>query len=344
MNTRANGLFLVRSLRSKNDKMRPFKWGQITGLCVPLSDSSKKIYIYICFSTSCLSLSLSLFPLSRYTIDTEGRRSGKQRITGLCGRWSTSLHLPSSELTEVDFLRGGPMFSMLVRSRLALWAGAQGHGYSEATQGHAQLFPILSKFLQKPSQIRAKIDQRSREVCRIVWCVSFVRRSLGRSLYNSVEPPNCRQRKCSEDACQKIGTSKGFGLSPEAECLENSQGYPSRNARSGRSQESCCKEASTTSTMSPITNDIQSQTHLCFLALDPLGNALHMGFICQSRFIGMAYTMFLVNRVFVPCQKGAGLTKAAKMTNLHPRTPETKWRVAQAKAWFRESRACSSLS
>ena len=27
--------------------------------------------------------------------------------------------------------------------------------------------------------------------------------------------------------------------------------------------------------------------------------------------------MFLVNRVFVPCQKGAVLTKTAKMTNLH---------------------------
>ena len=41
--------------------------------------------------------------------------------------------------------------------------------------------------------------------------------------------------------------------------------------------------------------------------------------------------MFLVNRVFVPCQKGAVLTKTAKMTNLHsttenkgfaPQTPE----------------------
>ena len=28
-------------------------------------------------------------------------------------------------------------------------------------------------------------------------------------------------------------------------------------------------------------------------------------------------TVFLVNRVFVPCQKGAVLTKTAKMTNLH---------------------------
>ena len=33
--------------------------------------------------------------------------------------------------------------------------------------------------------------------------------------------------------------------------------------------------------------------------------------------VGVAQTVFLVNRVFVPCQKGAVLTKTAKMTNLH---------------------------
>ena len=32
---------------------------------------------------------------------------------------------------------------------------------------------------------------------------------------------------------------------------------------------------------------------------------------------GMAQTVFLVNHVFVPCQKRAVLTKTAKMTNLH---------------------------
>ena len=31
----------------------------------------------------------------------------------------------------------------------------------------------------------------------------------------------------------------------------------------------------------------------------------------------VAQTVFLVNHVFVPCQKGAVLTKTAKMTNLH---------------------------
>ena len=31
----------------------------------------------------------------------------------------------------------------------------------------------------------------------------------------------------------------------------------------------------------------------------------------------VAQTVVLVNRVFVPCQKGAVLTKTAKMTNLH---------------------------
>ena len=33
--------------------------------------------------------------------------------------------------------------------------------------------------------------------------------------------------------------------------------------------------------------------------------------------IGVTQTVFLLNRVFVPCQKGAVLTKTAKMTNLH---------------------------
>ena len=33
--------------------------------------------------------------------------------------------------------------------------------------------------------------------------------------------------------------------------------------------------------------------------------------------IGVAQTVFLVNRVFVPCRKGAVLTKTAKMANLH---------------------------
>ena len=33
--------------------------------------------------------------------------------------------------------------------------------------------------------------------------------------------------------------------------------------------------------------------------------------------VGEAETVFLVNRVFLPCQKGAVLMKTAKMTNLH---------------------------
>ena len=38
--------------------------------------------------------------------------------------------------------------------------------------------------------------------------------------------------------------------------------------------------------------------------------------------VGVAQTVFLVNRVFVPCQKRAVLTKTAKITNLHP----THWK------------------
>ena len=74
--------------------------------------------------------------------------------------------------------------------------------------------------------------------------------------------------------------------------------------------------------------------------------------------IRVAQTVFLVNRVFAPCQKGAILTKTANMTNLHfttenkvfaPQTPKTTKMtkmagVTQAKAWFRESRVCSSLT
>ena len=60
--------------------------------------------------------------------------------------------------------------------------------------------------------------------------------------------------------------------------------------------------------------------------------------------------MFLVNCVFVPCQKGAVLTKMAKMTNLHSTPLKTRASllrplkttkmagVTQEKAWFRKSR------
>ena len=64
-------------------------------------------------------------------------------------------------------------------------------------------------------------------------------------------------------------------------------------------------------------------------------------------------------QVFVPCQKGAVSTKTAKMTNfafyplitrasllrLPKTTKMTKMAgVTQAKAWFRKSRACASLT
>ena len=40
-----------------------------------------------------------------------------------------------------------------------------------------------------------------------------------------------------------------------------------------------------------------------------------MAYVWDS--FGVAQTVYLVNRVFVPCQKGAILTKTAKMTHLH---------------------------
>ena len=40
-------------------------------------------------------------------------------------------------------------------------------------------------------------------------------------------------------------------------------------------------------------------------------------YLCYIRRIGVAQTVFLVARVFVPCQEGVVLTKTAKMTNLH---------------------------
>ena len=43
---------------------------------------------------------------------------------------------------------------------------------------------------------------------------------------------------------------------------------------------------------------------------------------CLCVFSRGGTTVFLVNRVFVPCQKGAVLTKTAKMTNLH----STRWK------------------
>ena len=60
-------------------------------------------------------------------------------------------------------------------------------------------------------------------------------------------------------------------------------------------------------------------------------------FICA--FFGVAQTVFLVNRVFVACQKGAVLTKTAKMMNfilptetrallLKTRKTTKKWRVS----------------
>ena len=40
-------------------------------------------------------------------------------------------------------------------------------------------------------------------------------------------------------------------------------------------------------------------------------------FLADGTFFGVEQTVFLVNRVFVPCQKGAVLMKMATMTNLH---------------------------
>ena len=45
---RANSFVLVRWLRSKKRKLRPFKWGRITGPCVlPTNSSALEIDIYI---------------------------------------------------------------------------------------------------------------------------------------------------------------------------------------------------------------------------------------------------------------------------------------------------------
>ena len=46
-------------------------------------------------------------------------------------------------------------------------------------------------------------------------------------------------------------------------------------------------------------------------------------------FFGLAQTVFLVNRVIVPCQKGAILTKTAKMMNSH----STHWKVVKNKSF-----------
>ena len=74
--------------------------------------------------------------------------------------------------------------------------------------------------------------------------------------------------------------------------------------------------------------------------------------------LGVTQTLCLVNRVFVPCQKGGRFDENAKIANLQsthwkqgfllrpPKTTNmTKMAgVTQAKAWFRKSRVCSSLT
>ena len=74
--------------------------------------------------------------------------------------------------------------------------------------------------------------------------------------------------------------------------------------------------------------------------------------------LGVAQTVFLVNRVFVPCQKGPVFDEDGEndefafyplktMVSLLRPSPTTKMTkmagVTQEKAWFRESRVCSSL-
>ena len=64
--------------------------------------------------------------------------------------------------------------------------------------------------------------------------------------------------------------------------------------------------------------------------------------------LGVAQTVFLANRVFVPCQKGPFWRKRRKWP-ICIRPTENKGfapqmaGVTQAKAWFRKSRVCSSL-
>ena len=77
---------------------------------------------------------------------------------------------------------------------------------------------------------------------------------------------------------------------------------------------------------------------------------------CQiSSKIGVAQTVFLVNRVFVPCQKRGRFDENGendkftfhplKTRASHIRLQKTTKMagVTQAKAWFRKSRVCSSL-
>ena len=79
----------------------------------------------------------------------------------------------------------------------------------------------------------------------------------------------------------------------------------------------------------------------------------------KDQYVGVAQPrcVFLVNRVFVPCQKGAIFTKTARMTNLHSNPLKTRvWLlrppkttkmtkmagVTREKAWFRKGQVCSS--
>ena len=79
--------------------------------------------------------------------------------------------------------------------------------------------------------------------------------------------------------------------------------------------------------------------------------------IQSDRKLGVAETVFLVNRVFVPCQKRLfdengendelafyPLKRRASLIRPPKTTKMTKMAcLTQAKAWFRKSRACSSV-
>ena len=68
--------------------------------------------------------------------------------------------------------------------------------------------------------------------------------------------------------------------------------------------------------MGSIVIPFLAETLACFVCVCVCVRAF---FVEAPKLVGMAQTVFLDNRVFVfvPCHKGAVLTRTAKMTNLH---------------------------